>query len=96
MQLLKDAGTDFLARHPSHAGERLRIVRTADSYWIAPHAGGHLITVYEQASSNIHAWGRRYLHHPDQNLGRLQRLPVHHTPEQAITADLYDLWVLEA
>ena len=97
LELLRHGhGTDFLGRHPHHPKVQLRIVRTVDSYWVAPHANGTLLTVYEKPSRDIDAWAWKHLHHPEQNRSRLRRLPVHHTPEQAITADLYNLWCAEA
>ncbi len=88
--------TDVPGRHPHHPRVTLRIVRTADGYWVAPHADGSVLTVYEVAAERLESWAWRHLHHPEQQLGRLRRLPVHHTPEQAVTADLYRMWVVEA
>ncbi|MBA3891118.1 MAG: hypothetical protein H0X64_11370 [Gemmatimonadaceae bacterium] len=92
LELLRTgSGTDFLGRHPNHPRVQLRIVRTADSYWVAPHAKGIILTVYEKEAREIDGWAWRHLHHPEQNRHRLRRLPVHHTPLQSITADLYAL-----
>ncbi|TVR93582.1 MAG: hypothetical protein EA416_04875 [Trueperaceae bacterium] len=92
-RLQRGDATDFPGRHPHHPRVALRILRTADGYWVAPHANGSILTVYEVETSRVDAWAWRHLHHPEQQLGRLRRLPVHHTPEQAVTADLYRLWV---
>lgn len=97
LELLRSGGgADFLGRHPNHPRVTLRIVRTADSYWIAPHANGTMLTVYEKDARGIDAWAWTHLHHPEQNRHRLRRLPVHLTPAQAVTADLHALWVAEA
>jgi hypothetical protein len=94
LELLRSGrGTDFLGRHPNHPRVQLRIVRTADSYWIAPHTNGSMLTVYEKDVASIDDWAWRHLHHPEQSRNRLRRLPLHHTPEQAVTADLFALWV---
>lgn len=91
--LQNGGGADFLGRHPNHPRVQLRIVRTADSYWVAPHTNGTLLTVYEKDAESIDAWAWTHLHHPEQTRHRLRRLPVHLTPEQAVTSDLYALWV---
>jgi hypothetical protein len=97
LELLRSGhGTDFLGRHPNHPRVQLRIVRTADSYWVAPHANGTILTVYEKDAADIDAWAWKHLHHPEQSRNRLHRLPVHPTPEQVVTADLFALWVMEA
>lgn len=95
-RLQRGDATDLPGRHPAHQRAMLRVVRTADGYWVAPHADGTMLTIYEVEERRLEAWAWRHLHHPEQQLGRLRRLPVHHTPAQAVTADLYRLWVLEA
>lgn len=67
LELLRTGGgADFLGRHPNHPRVQLRIVRTADSYWIAPHANGTMVTIYEKDARDIDAWASKHLHHPEQ------------------------------
>jgi len=87
-------GIDLHGRHPQHPRVMLRIVRTRDSYWIAPHVGGVVLTIYEQPNDAVHAWARSHLHNPMENAHRLRRIPVHvMTPEQSVTEELFNLWV---
>jgi hypothetical protein len=94
--LQRGGGTDFSGRHPNHPRLPLRIVRTADSYWIAPHQQGVIITVYEKHESELDAWARQYLHFPEQNRHRLRRLPRHRTAAQQVTAELWEHWGVSA
>src|SRR3990172_3401803 len=67
LELLRTGGgADFLGRHPNHPRVQLRIVRTADSYWIAPHANGTMVTIYEKDARDIDAWASKHLHPPEQ------------------------------
>jgi hypothetical protein len=91
-----DGGTDFPCGHPAYRGVTLRVVRTSDAYWIAAHRAGDLITLYRKTDDELDAWAWTYLLHPEQNGHRLRRLTVTHSPEEAVTKELYAKWVLSA
>jgi hypothetical protein len=87
-------GVYLLGRHPHHPRVMLRIVRTRDAYWIAPHVRGVVLTIYERLNDGVHAWAYRYLHNPLETAHRLPRIPIHvMTPEQTATEELLCLWV---
>ena len=87
---------EFLGRHQHHRRLKLRIVRQGDTFWVAPHDGRDIITIYAKHRRELTRWANNYLVNPDQNRHRLALIPNHRTPEEAITDELARLWALEA
>lgn len=96
LDALQRGGTDFLGHHPNHGRIRFRIIRNGDTFWVAPHVGGDITTVYAKQRHEVNRWANNYLVNPDQNRHRLALLPNHCTPKEAITDELMTLWALEA
>ena len=76
-----------------HGGVRFRIVRRGEAFWIAPLREGYVLTVYAEERTGMDAWAQRHLVNPDQTRHRLQNLPDHVTPEEAITQELAGRWL---
>lgn len=96
LEALQNKANEFLGRHNHLQRIPLRIVRHGDTFWIAPHMDGNIITVYAKHRMELTQWANTYLVNPDQNRHRLALLPSHRTPEEAITDELSRLWALKA
>lgn len=96
LEALRTHAREFLGQHAVHRRMKLRIVRQGDTYWIAPHVHGDLITVYAKDQTELRAWANNYLVNPTQNWHRLALLPNLRTTEEAITDELMALWAMEA
>jgi hypothetical protein len=96
LNALRSHATDFLGHHGAHHRIHLRIVRQGDTIWIGPHSNGDLITVYAIHRSELRQWANQYLINPTQNWHRLILLPNLRTAKDQITAELMDLWAIDA
>lgn len=73
VHLLKNGAHTFLG----HDGDRYRVVRTTDAYWIASYSETGIHTIYARPKHSIRGWVMGKLRNPDQQVGRFYRLPIH-------------------
>ena len=92
LDALKHHAQEFLGHHPDHGRIWIHVIRTGDTFWVAPHKGRDITTVYAKHRSELRPWADTYLVNPNQNRHRLALVPNHMTPEEAITDELSALW----